>query len=110
MNYGMNFITTYSKIKKFYFYQFKTIHQMKKIPCLLLGVITLLMAAAGCQQSKPMDDMAIQHRSDSVYNARKVMLMDSMTNDCQTNMGAMVQMKADSIYRTDSASMAMAHK
>lgn len=83
---------------------------MKEFSSLLFGGIALILASTGCNQEKPMDSMAVQQRADSIYNSRKVSVMESMIQDCQTSMNAMVQMKADSIYRADSLSMAMSHK
>ena len=71
---------------------------MKKICSLLCGGILLMLAATGCQQGKRMDDDDIAKRADSIYNANKMMVMDSMKNDCDSNMTSWVQMKADSIY------------
>ena len=83
---------------------------MKKICSLLCGGILALLATTGCQQGKRMDDADIAKRADSVYNARKMVVMDSMKKDCETNMNTWVQMKADSIYKADSAAMAMMKK
>ena len=83
---------------------------MKKICSFLCGGILAILAATGCQQGKRMDDDDIAKRADSVYNANKVMIMDSMRNDCDANMVTWTVMKADSIYRADSAAMAMMKK
>jgi len=83
---------------------------MKKICSLLCGGILALLAASGCQQGKQMGDDDIAKRADSVYSAKKTMAMDSMKKDCETNMTSWVQMKADSIYKADSAAMAMTKK
>ena len=83
---------------------------MKKICSLLCGGILAILAATGCQQGKRMDDDDVAKRADSVYNARKVMVMDSMKNDCTSNMVSWTMMKADSIYKADSTAMAMMKK
>ena len=70
---------------------------MKKTLPFLLGGFLMLLANTGCMQEKAMDDAAISAKADSIYNAKKTMVMDSMKNDCETNMAAWVQMKADSI-------------
>jgi hypothetical protein len=88
----------------------KQSNPMKKFCSLLCGGILAILAATGCQQGKRMDNDDIAKRADSVYNAEKIMAMDSMKKDCDTNMGAWVIMKADSIYKADSAAMAMAKK
>lgn len=83
---------------------------MKKVSSLLLGGALLILAAMGCQQGKSMDDATIAAKADSIYNSKKASVMDSMKNDCQTNMSSWVMMKADSIYKADSAARAMAKK
>jgi len=73
---------------------------MKKISSLLCGGMLLMLAATGCQQGKPMSNDDIVKRADSIYTARKPMVVDSMKKDCDSNMSAWVQMKADSIYQS----------
>jgi hypothetical protein len=73
---------------------------MKKTCSFLCGGILLMIAATGCQQGKRMDNDDITKRADSIYNARKMMVMDSMKNDCDSNRIAWIQMKADSIYNS----------
>ena len=77
---------------------------MKKTLPLLLGGFLMVLANTGCMHDKAMDDKDINQKADSIYNARKGMVMDSMKKDCETNMSAWVQMKADSMYK---ASMPM---
>ena len=69
-----------------------------------------MLAATGCQQGKRMDDADIAKRADSVYTVKKIMVLDSMKTDCSTNMKTWIMMKADSIYKADSAAKAMAKK
>ena len=80
---------------------------MKKVLSLLLGGTLLVLAQSGCMQSKPMDDATISAKADSMYNARKASVMDSMNRDCQTNMPAWIQMKADSMMKANSGGMPM---
>jgi len=80
---------------------------MKKICSLLCGGMLALLAATGCQQGKQMNDDDIAKRADSVYTIKKIMVLDSMKKDCETNMAAWVKMKADSICKADSAAMPM---
>lgn len=83
---------------------------MKKICSLLCGGIIAIIAATGCQQGKRMSDDDIEKRADSVYAVKKSMVMDSMRNDCDSNRVDWIIIKADSIYKADSAAMAMAKK
>jgi len=83
---------------------------IKPIFKFLFGGFLLTIAATGCMQSKPLDDAAIATRADSIYNARKAMVIDSMSKDCETNKGIWIQMKADSMYKVDSAAKAMMKK
>ena len=76
---------------------------MKKVSSLLLGGVLLILAATGCQQGKSMDDATIAAKADSIYNSKKIAVMDSMRNDCETNMSSWVTMKADSIFQAQSA-------
>jgi len=77
----------------------KPINTMKKTLPLLLGGLLMVLANTGCMQGKPMDDAAINAKADSIYNAKKSMVMDSMNKDCGTNRSALIQMKADSICK-----------
>ena len=70
---------------------------MKKLSSLLIGGTLLVLASTSCQQPKPMDDAAIAALADSTFKAQMTGVMDSMKMDCQTNMAAWVQAKADSI-------------
>ena len=83
---------------------------MKKICSLLCGGILAVLAATGCQQGKRMDDADVAKRADSVYTVKKIMVLDSMKSDCDSNMMTWTMMKADSIYKADSATMAMMKK
>ncbi len=83
---------------------------MKKVSSLLIAGALLVLANTGCMNGKKMDDADMNRMADSMYNVKRTALMDSMKNDCNTNMQAWVQMKADSIYKADSAAAAMAHK
>ena len=83
---------------------------MKKVSSLLLGGALLILAATGCQQGKSMDDATIAAKADSIYNSRKVAVMDSMGNVCTTNMSDWIIMKADSIHQAELASMDMTKK
>ena len=74
---------------------------IKSICKFLFGGTLLAFTAVGCMQSKPMDDAAVAARADSIYNARKMTIMDSMNKACQANMTSWVQMKADSIYQAN---------
>ncbi|HYV90439.1 MAG TPA: hypothetical protein VE978_01595 [Chitinophagales bacterium] len=75
---------------------------MKKTLPLLLGGFLMVLANTGCMQDKAMDDKDINQKADSMYNARKGRVIDSMKNDCDSNMSAWIQMKADSIYNAES--------
>lgn len=76
---------------------------MKKTLPLLFGGFLMALASTGCMQGKPMDEAAINAKADSIYNAKKGMVMDSMSKDCQANMAAWVQMKADSMTQAASS-------
>ena len=62
----------------------------------------MVLANTGCMQEKAMDDAAINMKADSILQFEKRHGHGFMMKDCETNMSAWVQMKADSIYNAES--------
>ena len=73
------------------------------------GVLLVFMNT-GCQQPKPMDDATLMTKVDSSFLAQQQSITDEVMKDCEANKANWVQMKADSIFKADSAAMAMTKK
>ena len=83
---------------------------MKKINALFAGALLLAFMNTGCQQQKPMDDATMMTKVDSSFLAQQQSITDEVMKDCDANKATWIQMKADSIFKADSAAMAMTKK
>lgn len=83
---------------------------MRKIKMLFAGGVLLAFMNTGCQQPKPMDDATLMTKVDSSFLAQQQTITDQVMKDCEANKATWVQMKADSIFKADSAAMAMTKK
>ena len=75
---------------------------MKKIIALFAGSVLLALVNTGCQQ-KPMDDATIMRKADSSFLAQQQSITDEAMKDCDANKAPWIQMKADSIFKAESA-------
>ncbi len=78
---------------------------MKKVCSVLMVLSLVAFSFTSCQQ-KPMDDATMNMKADSVAKARMTAVSDSMMKDCEAHSADWIKMKADSIYKADSAAMA----
>ena len=83
---------------------------MKKMKILIAGGVLLALINTGCQQQKPMDESTMMTKVDSSFLAQQQSVTDEVMKDCVANKATWITMKADSIYKADSASMAMTKK
>lgn len=83
---------------------------MKKIITVLASGVLLVFLNTGCQQQKPMDDAMLMTKVDSSFLAQQQSITDQVMKDCDANKPQWIQMKADSIFKADSAAAAMNKK
>jgi len=57
-----------------------------------------------------MDDATMRTKVDSAFLAQQQSITDEVMKNCDANRDQWIQMKADSIYKSDSTAMAMTKK